>query len=67
MQKKIEELSERYLKTRENLPNEEVVRFEQSEVKKLIDALRSFRDQCEKDGLSVKELEEESVAFITDK
>ena len=65
--KKIEEFSDQYLKTRENLPNEEVVRFEQSEVKKLTNALTSFRDQCEKDGLSVKEFEEESVEFITDK
>ena len=65
--KKIEELSQQYLKTKENLPNEEVTRFEQSEVKKLTNALTSFRDQCEKNGLSVKEFEEESVEFITDK
>ena len=65
--KKIEQFSDQYLKTKKNLPNEEVVRFEQSEVKKLTNALTSFRDQCKKDGLSVKEFEEESVEFITDK
>jgi thiaminase len=65
--KKIEEFSDKYLKTREKIPNEEVVRFEQSEVKNLTKALTNFRDQCEKDGLSVKEFEEESVNFITDK
>ena len=45
----------------------EIFRFEQSEVKNLTNALTNFRDQCEKDGLSVKEFEEESVKFITDK
>lgn len=65
--KKIQQLSEQYLKTREKFPDEEVVRFEQSEVKKLTDALTNFRDQCEKKGLSVKEFEEESVKYITDK
>lgn len=55
--KKIEEFSDRYFKTREKLPNEEVFRFEQSEVKNLTNALTNFRDQCEKDGLSVKEFE----------
>ena len=47
---------DRYFKTREKLPS-----FEQSEVKNLTNALTNFRDQCEKDGLSVKEFEEESV------
>ena len=65
--KKIEEFSNQYLKTREKLLNEEVVRFEQSEVKNLTNALTNLRDQCEKYGLSVKEFEEESVKFITDK
>lgn len=65
--KKVEEFSDQYLKTREKLINEEVFRFEQSEVKNLTNALTNFRDQCEKDGLSVKEFEEESVKFITDK
>jgi len=65
--KKVEEFSNRFLKTRENLVNEEVTRFEQSEVKNLTTALTDFRDQCEKNGLSVKEFEEESVSFITDK
>jgi hypothetical protein len=65
--KKIKELSDQYLKTVEKLPNEEVVRFEQSEVKNLTNALTDFRNQCKKDGLSVREFEEESVEFITDK
>lgn len=65
--KKVEELSERYLKTVQKLSNEEVCRFEQSEVKDLTTALQKFHDQCEKKGLSVRELEEESVEFITDK
>jgi thiaminase len=65
--KKIEELSTQYLKTVEKLPEEEVMRFDQSEVKKLTNALTDFRDQCKKDGLSVREFEEESVKFITDK
>jgi hypothetical protein len=65
--KKIEELRNRHLKTVEKLPNEEVFRFEQSEVKNFTKSLTKFRDQCEKDGLSVKEFEEESVKFITDK
>jgi thiaminase len=65
--KKIEEFSEQYLKTVEKLPNEEVCRLEQSEVKNLTDTLTSFRNQCKKDGLSVREFEEESVQFITDK
>lgn len=65
--KKIEEFSDQYLKTVEKLPNEEVSRFEQSEVKNLTNALTNFRDQCEKDGLSVREFEEESIEFITDK
>jgi hypothetical protein len=64
--KKIEEFSDKYLKTVEKLPNEEVFRFEQSEVKNLTDALTDFHKQCEKNGLSVRELEEESVKFITD-
>lgn len=66
-QKKINEFSSRYLKIRENLLNEEVTRFEQPEVKNLTKALTNFRDQCQKDGLSVREFEEESVSFITDK
>ena len=65
--KKIEELSKQFLKTVEKLPNEEVVRFEQSETKKLTTALTNFRNQCEKEGLSVREFEEECVEFITDK
>jgi len=65
--KKIEEFSKKFLKTQKSLPNEEVVRLEQGEVKKLTAALTKFREQCEKDGLSVKEFEEESVKFITDK
>jgi hypothetical protein len=65
--KKITEFSEQYLKTIEKLPDEEVSRFEQSEVKNFTKALTDFRDQCEKDGLSVKEFEEECVEFITDK
>lgn len=65
--KKIQELSDHYLKTVENLPNEEVFRFEQSEVKNLTDALTDFHDQWQKNGVSVKEFEEESVKFITDK
>lgn len=65
--KKIEEFSDQYLKTKEKLPNEEVVRFEQSEVKNFTNALTKFRNQCEKDGLSVREFEQESVEFITDK
>ena len=65
--KKNEELSDQHLKTVEKLPNEEVSRFEQSEVKNLTNALTNFRNQCEKDGLSVREFEEESVEFITDK
>ena len=55
--KKIEEFSDQCLKTVEKLPNEEVFRFEQSEVKKLTNALTNFRDQCEKDRLSVREFE----------
>lgn len=65
--KKIEEFSEKSLKTREKLPNEEVFRFEQSEVKNFTQELTNFRDECEKNGLSVREFEEESVAFITDR
>ena len=65
--KKIEEFSEQYLKTVQKLPQEEVFRFEQSEVKNLTKALTKFRDECEKNGLSVREFEEESVGFITDK
>jgi len=65
--KKIQEFSDRYLKTVEKLPDQQVCRFEQSEVKNLTTALTNFRDQCEKDGLSVREFEEESVQFITDK
>lgn len=66
-QKKINEFSKQLLKVRENLPDEEVTRFEQSEVKNMTKALTNFRDQCQKDGLSVKEFEEESISFITDK
>ena len=65
--KKIHEISEQFLKTVEKLPNEEVTRFEQAEVKNLTKALSNFRDQCERDGLSVREFEQESVEFITDK
>ena len=65
--KKIEEFSEQYLKTVEKLPNEEVCRFEQSEVKNLTNALTKFCNQYEKKRLSVKEFEEESVEFIIDK
>ena len=67
MQKKIEEFSDQYLKTREKLADEEVFRFEQSEVKNLTTKLTNFRDRCEEVGLSVKEFEEESVKLITDK
>ena len=65
--KKIQEFSDQYLKTVEKLPNEEVCRFEQSEVKNLTNALNKFHKECEKKGLPVRELEEESVQFITDK
>ena len=65
--KKIHQFSNQYCKTRENLPNEEVTWFAESEVKNLTKELTNFRDQCLKDGLSIKELEEESMNFITDK
>ena len=65
--KKIREFSDRYLKTVEKFPNEEVFRFEQGEVKNLTQALENFRDQCLKDKLPVREFEEESVEFITDR
>jgi len=65
--KKIKQFSEQYLKTRETLSNEKVIRFEQSEVKNLTKVLNNFRDQCQKEGLVVREFEEESVDFITDK
>ena len=55
--KKIKEFSDQYLKTVEKLPDEEVYRFEQSEVKNLTQALTDFRNQCQKDGLSVREFE----------
>lgn len=62
--KKIEELSRKYLKTIEDLANEEIIRLKQSEVKS---SLTDFRNQCENNGLSTKEFEEESVRFIMDK
>ena len=65
--KKIEELSTKHLKTVENLPNEEVIRLEQGEVKNLTSSLTDFRNYCENNGLSTKEVEEESVRFIMDK
>jgi hypothetical protein len=65
--KKVEELSKQHLKTVERLPNEDVCRLEQSEVKNLTDSLTRCRNQLEKDGLPVREFEEESVHFITDK
>lgn len=65
--KKIQQLSAKYLKTVEKLPNEEVFRFEQSEVKKLTTTLSDFHSECQKNGLSVRELEKESIKFITDK
>ena len=49
--KKIQELSEKFLKTVEELPNEEVVRFKQSEVKDLTSSLTKFRNDCENKGL----------------
>ena len=60
-------MSKQHLKTVENLPNEEVCRFEQSEVKNFTKSLTNFRNQCEKKGLSVREFEEESVGVITDR
>ena len=65
--KKINDLSEQILKTRQDSPYEKVVRFEQSEVKDFTNKLTKFRDECEKKGLSVREIEEESVNFITDR
>ena len=65
--KKIEQLSDQYLKVRENLSDQEVTRYDQSEVKQLTTSLTKFRDDCEKKGLSVREFEEEGVNFITDK
>lgn len=64
--KKIDELSEVFLKTRENISNEKFCRYEQSEVKKFIAALRKFHKQCKVLGLSTEELEDESIEFITD-
>ena len=60
-------MSKQHLKTVENLPNEEVYRFEQSEVKNFTKSLTNFHNQCEKKGLSVREFEEESVGVITDR
>lgn len=54
------------MKTVEKAPNETVARYEQSEVKNFTLILTNFRDQYKKDGLSVKEFEDESVKFITD-
>ena len=51
----------------ENSINEEVIRLEQAEVKKLTNSLTDFRNQFENKGLSTKEFEEESVRFIMDK
>ena len=65
--KKLEEFYETCLKTKENLPNESVTRFEQSEVRRLTQKLAEFRDKCKESGLSVREFEEESVKFVTDK
>lgn len=65
--KKIQEFSDQYLKTVEKLPNEEVIRFEQGEVKNLTTAITNFRDQCQKDGLSVREIEIAATEFITSK
>lgn len=65
--KKIEDLSVKYLKMKEKLPNEDVCRFEQSEIKKLTAEFTKFHDKCEKNRLSIREFEEESVSFITDK
>nr|WAK84894.1 hypothetical protein [Amicula sp. isolate GU52X-4 cfCalB7] len=64
---KINELVEKLLKTRHDLINEKVSRYEQSEVKQLTKALTRFYNQCKNKGISVKELEDESVKFITDK
>lgn len=46
---------------------QDVYKFEQSEIKKLTVEFTKFHDKCEKNGLSVREFEEESVNFITDK
>lgn len=64
---KINEFHDFYLKTKEILPDETVTRFEESEIKKMTKKMTAFRDQCQKNGLSVREFEEESVEFITDK
>ena len=65
--KKIQEFSDQILKTREQLPNEEVCRYEESEIKNLTKTFTDFHDQCKKNGLSTLEFEQESVEFITDK
>ena len=66
-QKKIKSLMDQFLKTKEKLPNEEVTRFEQGEIKKFTKVLTQLRDKCLEAGLSVREFEEEAVNFITDK
>lgn len=66
-QKKINEYFKRCVKTTEQLPGEEVIQLEQSEVKNMIKKLDNFRDECSKNGLSVREFEEEAINFITDK
>ena len=65
--KKIEEFSNIHIQKIEKLPNEDVFRLEQSEVKNLTKALTNFHEQCKKDGLPLREFEEESVKYITDK
>lgn len=61
--KQINQFQGTCIKTTEFVPGEEVVRFEQSEVKDMVKKMTKFRDEC----YNVREFEEESVKFVTDK
>jgi len=65
--KKIEEFNSQCLKTTEILPGEQVTCFEESEIKKMTKKMSEFRDSCAGKNISVREFEEESISFITDK
>lgn len=64
--KALEKMQRYYLKNVQRINDEKITYIYECEMKGLIRELRQFRAQCMKHDLSVSELENECVKFITD-
>lgn len=65
--KQIDKFQKYYLQTQNRPVDEKITYFLECEMKSLTKALKKFRNQCDKNNLSLFEFDSECVKFITDK